>query len=299
MKPKELGAAVEKVLEQALAKGGDAFAPIFRSLLVRLQQALATLQTDAFGNIAQTPDNYQKVLSFVNEIVARTFSPEAMRNVVSVFVEAMEKTANLSNVYFTATSKAFNAVDPVLIAGRAAAISQAASAAAPPAADLSSFLSRLLTDSISRGSSYEQMAQSLAERLTGADSPMQRYVKTIAKDAVMQFNRNYDMQVAKYYRMVFYLYEGGLQTTSRPFCKQREGRYYHEREIRSWARENWEGKNPDTNENNIFSLAGGFNCNHKFIPVDNSIVPPAAVERALRLKWLSQPEYDLYFKKNK
>jgi len=298
MKPKELGAAVEKILEDALKKSDTGFASIFLSLMTRLQQALSMLEVDAFGNIAQTPGNYQKIYTIVNDVIARTFSREALKDVVATFVDAMEKTRAAADTYFASTTKAFNAADPVLAAGRAAAIAQASNAIATGATtDTAAFLSRLLTDAVSRGSSYEQIATALAERLTGPDAPMQKYVKVLAKDAVMQFNRNYDQQVAKYYRMVFYLYEGGLQTTSRPFCKEREGHYFHEREIRSWASQSWEGKNPSTNENNIFSLAGGYNCNHKFIPVDNSIVPAPAVQRALRLKWLGQSEYDLYFKK--
>lgn len=60
---------------------------------------------------------------------------------------------------------------------------------------------------------------------------------------------------------------------TRPFCAERAGNFYTDKEIKSWAKEDWKGKNPNTTESSIFYLCGGYNCTHQLIPVHESLVP--------------------------
>jgi hypothetical protein len=81
----------------------------------------------------------------------------------------------------------------------------------------------------------------------------------------------------------FYLFSGSPLDKSRPWCLDRKGQYFHEKEIESWANEDWKGKNPLTTKSSIFILVGGFNCTDQLIPVHISIVPKDELQRAIDL----------------
>jgi hypothetical protein len=78
----------------------------------------------------------------------------------------------------------------------------------------------------------------------------------------------------------FVVYSGGLIKDSREFCVERAGNYYHKREVELWAKEEWQGKRPDTTESTIFIYAGGFRCQHMIIYVSEFSVPNDVIERA-------------------
>jgi hypothetical protein len=85
-------------------------------------------------------------------------------------------------------------------------------------------------------------------------------------------------EVARQTGMEWYLYTGGLMDTTRPFCKARVGKFFHKSEVQSWAAQDWAGKIPGTDANNIFITRGGYNCQHALLPVSEFAVP--AVDRA-------------------
>ena len=73
--------------------------------------------------------------------------------------------------------------------------------------------------------------------------------------------------------LTWYRYIGGVIRTSRDFCIERDGGYYHQEEIEEWADEDWDGKIDGTDAETIFSYCGGYNCRHDLIPVHESSVP--------------------------
>jgi len=86
----------------------------------------------------------------------------------------------------------------------------------------------------------------------------------------------------------FYRFLGGNMNHTRPFCKEKNGKYFHYREIMEWANEDWEGKHPDTDSTTIFQYVGGFcsegdkdeKCHHMLMPTSTFAVPKEDILRA-------------------
>ncbi len=90
----------------------------------------------------------------------------------------------------------------------------------------------------------------------------------------------------------WFFYSGDIIPTSRCFCIERHNRYFYYKEIESWADGeglgecdlgggDWSGKNPTTNKNNIYILAGGFFCQHSILPVTIDQVDKETIQRAI------------------
>ena len=95
---------------------------------------------------------------------------------------------------------------------------------------------------------------------------------------------------------MFGQYAGGLIKDSRQFCVERDGKFYHLKEVQSWGNiQQWQGRYRRTNEQNIVEWLGGYNCKHVFafrslasVPMDvilrnmeNGNYTPSRVEREL------------------
>lgn len=150
-----------------------------------------------------------------------------------------------------------------------------------------------LEENITAGASFRDSMKSIRLVVEGGEienkqvlGRLHRYTKQIAKDSFSIYDRSYNNQVAKELDLQFYQYLGGLIGDSRKFCKRRNGKVFHEKEIEGWARLRWDGKHRSTNRKTIFTLCGGYNCNHTLIPVPNSAVPSSVIERARRNKWI-------------
>jgi len=95
------------------------------------------------------------------------------------------------------------------------------------------------------------------------------------------YARRVHLDVANKINSRYFLYSFGTVEDTRDFCKERNGKIFHELEIREWSDDSWQGKNKDTNESNIFFLLGGYNCQHILIAVPIQQVPKSVIERAV------------------
>ncbi len=98
-------------------------------------------------------------------------------------------------------------------------------------------------------------------------------VSTVIDTGLSIVGRERINDVAKDLGLEWYRYIGGVIRTSREFCTERDGGYYHKSEVEEWADEEWEGKIDGTTSENIFSYCGGYNCRHELIPVTAQSVP--------------------------
>jgi hypothetical protein len=146
-------------------------------------------------------------------------------------------------------------------------------------------LSQILNQNVNSGGSYSGMLDQVKDYIKGTDGEgkLLSYANTITKDLLFNYSRTYQQAVSSDLGLEFYLYVGGLIDTTRTFCSDRAGRYFHHKEIESWAGEDWKGKRSDTTESSIFIYAGGYNCLHQILPVSVAIVPQIDIDRAKEL----------------
>jgi len=159
-------------------------------------------------------------------------------------------------------------------------------------------LKALLDSQVSGEASFTDMVKLMHDEVLGRvdlDGRLLQYVKTIAFDAFATSDREYTKIIADDMGVIWFRYLGGLVKDSRVFCVNRNGKYYHKREIEDWgqgesidgvgvkgserAGNPWQGKNKSTNAGNIFTLLGGWRCLHSVIPVGQTIVPKNVISR--------------------
>jgi hypothetical protein len=129
---------------------------------------------------------------------------------------------------------------------------------------------------IATGGRYSELVASVSNIVTGgenADGAILGNARTAVNDLVSVYERTATQVASEQVGAEFFLYQGRPIKTSRPFCVSRAGKYWHKREIESWADEDWQGKTEGTNDRTIFSFLGGYNCRHVLVPVSRQRVP--------------------------
>lgn len=150
-----------------------------------------------------------------------------------------------------------------------------------------------LEQAVASGASFQETVKGLRELVEGTDEAegrLLRYAKQVSWDAMATADRAYTNAIAEELELEWFLYSGGTVRDTRCFCEERNGRYFHFKEIEAWGRmENlgdcrvdaggWAGMMKGTNEKTIFITAGGYNCRHSIMPVSIAIVPEDVVSR--------------------
>lgn len=137
-------------------------------------------------------------------------------------------------------------------------------------------LKDILSLNINTGGSFSGFLDQLRNFITGNedfDGRLLSYSRGLLKDTLFNYSRAYQQAVTADLGLSYYLYAGGVMDKTRPFCMERVGNFYHEKEIKLWANQDWAGKNKDTTESSIFIYCGGHNCAHSLIPVSETLVP--------------------------
>jgi hypothetical protein len=146
-------------------------------------------------------------------------------------------------------------------------------------------LSQVLTQNVNTGGSFQGMLKQVQDFIKGTDTDdgkLLRYSKQITKDLLFNYSRSYQQSVASDLALEFYYYIGGVIKTSRDWCREKAGNYFHQKEVESWANQDWAGKNPSTTKSSIFIFAGGYGCLHQILPVSIAIVPKEVIDRAVK-----------------
>lgn len=135
---------------------------------------------------------------------------------------------------------------------------------------------------IATGGRYSDLVRSVSNIVTGgeeADGAVLGNARTAVNDLVSVYERTATQVASEQVGAEFFLYQGRPIKSTRPFCRERAGKYYHKREIENWAGEEWQGKAEGTNERTIFSFLGGYNCRHVLVPVSRRGVPAEDLAR--------------------
>lgn len=118
---------------------------------------------------------------------------------------------------------------------------------------------------------------------------LKRYANQQVHDGLMQFNANINVATGKQNGATKWKYHGGLQDSSRPFCKEHAGKVYAEEEIADIWSGSWAGKA----SGDPFVVRGGYRCQHHWRPVFDEedvqdvveeVTPPPPVEPVTELQ---------------
>jgi len=109
---------------------------------------------------------------------------------------------------------------------------------------------------INVGGTYENLVDELRLLIEGNDERLgvlERYTKQVNKDAVSQFNSNYNKILTKDLGLQFAQYVGGRKKDTREFCIKYRQQFFHNEEVRLLG----EGVDPITGNKLTGSLLQG------------------------------------------
>ena len=277
-----------KKIAQSMDDAPDAFfrgvKKAQREAFAQIVSEIATLATDDAGNILVSQGNFNKIQALVQKMKAAYMNKDyskAIRDFVGSIDATAEDTGKLMGII---TKEAFvqsATAGAILSNAKTTVFDLLANAAVNDSVE--SF-KQILNTSISTGENFQQVIRNIRNNIEGTPEfagRMERYAKQNAYDFYSISNAQYIRQVSEDYGFEFYEYIGVDVKGTRSFCKSRNNKIYHKREIQEWASLDWDGKNRGTDASTIFAYRGGYNCGHQIIPVATEDVPEDVINRAI------------------
>lgn len=294
--------AVAKVMDD----GVDAFLEgVEKSQSGMFNKTLAIvkeLETDINGNIKTTVKNL-RLLTRVRKTIVDEILTESYQKRVKTFTNQYPAIQSLNNGYFKGIEAAFNPNRELYNQIVQNSIQTTSASLLESGIDQNVIepIIRIVDDSVSTGATFSDMVDEL--RLVMKGDPerlgkLMRYSTQITTDALNQFNGIYNETIAKDLDLEWYFYSGGIQKTSRAFCKKFVGKYFHRKEVEDFGRGKdldgsslcggptktnlCTGRIPGTNASSIFRYRGGFQCNDIFKPTLIDAVPKSVINRNIK-----------------
>lgn len=283
MRPHDLADKIEGLIIASNEQYAKAIVTVETKLYDDLVTVLRFVDLDSEGYIKQNAGNRQ-ILRAAQKQFDTTINDSTYQSAVERHLSVIGKIDALNESYFESISSAFKPNRVFIKSLQTNAIETANQYLLQDglASQVKLPLNEILSQNFNTGGSFSGMLNQVRTFIKGndkLDGRLTSYSRGILSDALFQYSRAYQQSVTADLKLEWYLYAGGLIDKSRPFCVERAGKYWHQKEIESWAKLSWAGKNQLTTESSIFILVAGYQCRHELIPVHESVVPQEAKDR--------------------
>lgn len=290
MTASKLADSIEGLIIASSETYASALSRVQNKLYADLVEILRFVEVDDSGYIKQNAGN-RAILRAAQNQFDKTIQGSVYQSALETHLYVIPVIDELNTTYFESISSAFKPNRAFIQQLQAQTIESVNSLILQEglAAQVKIPLNQILSQNINTGGSFSGMLEQVRTFVkgeSGLDGRLLSYSRNIVKDSLFQYARAYQNSVTEDLKLSWYAFVGGLIDTSRKFCIDRNGKYFHQKEIESWASEEWAGKNNLTTESSIFILAGGHGCLHQMIPVSESIVLAEDISRAKELGFL-------------
>lgn len=274
---------------------------MFKSILSRLKQ----LDTEA-GKIIASKKNLAVVQSIADDLKKLLFNGDYV-DAIAEFASEIGKQADLNDKILESVVGTFTPDElykSVVQSSQHNALQLLDQNAV--SSNFIQSITDILNTAVVSGVSYADAVESLRNSMVGDNAVFSKYAGQIVHDAFAISDRQYVQLTARNHGIEFYRYDGGHIEGTRPFCDERYGQIFHEKEIAAWGdhvntdagkfqfpkliyttkagvKIYWAGMDYDTNSATIFSYLGGYECRHVLVPIATDYVPEVDVTRARRL----------------
>lgn len=294
--PKRL-ADILRLKNERLESVPDAFTSAMvqaqKGILAELIEALGTLDRDG-QFITLSSANLIRVEEISNLLEQLFTSQSDYVEAVTALAGEFDEQALLSDSYFQELDVDFTVptiAEEVFLTRKANALDMFLGDGVK--GNVSARIRQQIVSAVTSGASYSDTLTSLRELIEGSDGKdglLVRYSRQITSDAFAITDRSYTDVIREERGYEWFLYSGGLMDSTRCFCKHRNGKFFHLKEIQDWGNGKgigiclskgglWDGAFDGTNSQNVFVYAGGYNCAHSIQPVSVFAVPKSDVER--------------------
>lgn len=283
MSPQQLAITIEQLVLDADERYAIDVSRIQARLYNQLVAILKNLELTHDGYIKQNSSN-RKILLQADRKIRESFMAPSYPAAVSKYVSEITAIDAASITYFSAFP-AFkeNRIFLKQIQQEAIATVEKYVLQDGLMSQVITPLENILVQNINAGGSFTGFIDQLKQYVKGdgnVEGRILNYTRTYIRDSIFTYSRVYQQAVSSDLGLEYYLYSGGLIDTSRDFCQERAGQYFHKKEIEAWAGLEWKGKKKDTTKASIFQFAGGWNCAHQIIPVSEAVVPEEVKKRS-------------------
>ncbi|REJ84531.1 MAG: hypothetical protein DWQ44_08975 [Bacteroidetes bacterium] len=270
---------LESVGEEFLEQVQKTQLKLYRELL----EILGSLEISK-GRIVLNTENLRITEDVLEELREMLFGSEYIEAVRSV-ASGMEKGKELSDEYFQKAFPDFSQselADKIFENSKKNAVDLLAGAT--PETGFLQELKDEISLAVNSGASWQDTVDRLrliaiGDETQEVDGKLLKYAKQVASDSIAISDRSYNSAIADELESEWFLFAGDVLPTSRQFCIERSWKYFHYKEVESWAELEWSGKNDATNKETIYSTLGGWRCQHSLIPVSIDTVPRDVIER--------------------
>lgn len=273
---------------QASKEGDEAIAKLLSDMssfqertATRVSGILADLDISG-GRLVASEANMARLSEVVN-LIERDFADPKWEAAVTDYLKSFDAIGASTVGYVTE----FGAVDQALLTSLRQQYKQiSAEYLLNPASfnrTMITPISQEVGSYIATGSKFSELVEATNRIITGgevSDGAILGSARTTATDLVSIYQRTATKVAGDSVGAQFFYYNGPIIDTTRPFCEARAGRYWHRKEIESWANlKPWDGQIPGTNSETVFTLLGGYGCEHILVPVARRDVPASDLER--------------------
>lgn len=257
------------------------------------------LKLDNRGNIKNTIDNY-KILANLRSRLEKVIFTKDYQKATQELINSYDEINSTIKDYIAsfATSPSSTTLDVLKII-RTQSIERTLLYLGESGININVIgkVQEILQSNITTGGSYASYVNQLSEFVVGSENNLgsfEKYANTIVVDGINTYSRTYTNAIVEDLGLEWFQYTGSLLTTSREWCEHMvKKRWVHKSELSTILNDNIDGveicsskipcsKNKlprgmkkETTTTNLLDLAGGWNCGHRFIPVDEIIIPDA------------------------
>lgn len=290
MSASELADKIEGLIIEANGKYASRIIAVQNKLYNDLVTILKFVDLDEQGYIKQNSGN-RAILRTAQDQFDKTIRSSTYQYALEQHLNVIPVIDNLNTEYFESISSAFKPNRVFIKNLQTQTIENVNTLILQDglAAQVKLPLNQILQQNVNTGGSFTGMLNQLKTFIQGNDNIEGRllsYSRGILRDTLFQYTRSFQTSVTEDLKLTWYRYVGGLMDKSRPFCIDRNGGFFTQKEIESWASSEWKGKNNLTTKSSIFIFCGGYNCNHQLIPVSDLIVPAEDKNRAKDLEFI-------------
>lgn len=290
MTPEELAAEIEALIVGSIENLSKEMIIAQNRLYRRIITVLKDLDLDSEGYIIQSSAN-RRILRKAEAIFDEFIKSPLYLGIVESQLQIIPRIDALNTTYFASVSDVFSPNRNFIRDLQKQVIRDVNTALLNEGviANVRQPLNAIMYQNVNSGGSFAGFTEQVRAFIQGVgnEGRLLKYAKTYVTDTLFAYARTWQEAVTADLGLEFYLYSGGVihpgkkSSGTRPFCLDRNGKYFHKKEIESWADLEWAGKNPATTRSSIFTLLGGFNCRHSVIPVSERIVPVSVIQRAI------------------
>lgn len=283
---------ITELLKSSSDRLMDRLSDLDNTIFEGVEEQLRSLDTegDKIKSSVKNLNIIAKIVSRLNKIILTDEYKEDLQEYIKTF----DKIIALQNQYFKQLESNFKPTR-LLQALRNEAVDDVLKSFRKDLVDIQGAgIREVLRRNITSGGSYKEMMSQLAGGIKGNGQGQYGFseqIKTRVITSVATFSRSYSNLVAQGLNFEWYQYVGSTITTTRCFClAMTDRRYFHKTEVPQIIKGNFDEfkerrckinkktKLPDgmfknTNPDNFFTYAGGWNCQHSIFPLPESAVP--------------------------